>query len=481
MRRWDRLAVAGAIVVTGLWAGDAYGAATPATTTPATQPAGGGTHVVKKGQLNLDITGEGVFAAVEPALVRLKLKAYAGPLTVVSAAAPWSTVKKGDSLLELERQEIKWAVEQAETAAETARAAFRKAELDQELGQKADALALRIQEDAVKNAEAAVKWFETVDGPQMLKQLELQVKNIKDSVEDQNDELDQLRKMYNSEELTTATSDIVIKRSVRRLDQTRIVQQMTEQRADKMKNNEYPIAKQRVLDAQEQARQALAMLKLTQETGAVARKGGLVAARIAKEQAENKLKDIREDLALFSVKSPADGVVAYGQVVDGAWQGGDPKAFKPGEKLAAGATVMRVINPGKLDVEMSLTEAQAFWLEAGAKARVTPAAFPTLSYEGTASAPTVAPKASALGFVVTVALPQTDPRLLPGMKAQVKIEGQKKDAVLLVPLSAVADGKVTVKKDGKTEEKAVKLGRSDGANAEVVSGLNEGDEVVVKK
>jgi HlyD family secretion protein len=333
----------------------------------------------------------------------------------------------------------------------------------------------------VKNAEAAVKWFETVDGPQMLKQTELQVKAIKDNVEDQNDELDQLRKMYNTEDLTTATSDIVIKRSVRQLDRARIMHQMTEQRAEKLKQNEYPIAKQRVLDALEQARQGLEMLKVVQAQSAVTRKAGLVAARIAKEQAENKLKDIKEDLALFSIKSPADGVVAYGQVVDGAWQGGDPKAFKPGEKLAAGATVMRVIAPGKLNVEMSLTEAQAFWLDGGAKARVTPAAFPTLSYEGTVGAPTVAPKASALGFQVTIALPDADARLLPGMKALVKIEGPKKDPALLVPLSAVSDGKVTVKKDGKTEEKPVKLGRSDGTNAEVVSGLSEGDEVVVKK
>jgi len=454
-----------------------------ATTQPAaTQPAEK-THVVKKGTLTLEIQTDAALQASEPFELKLKLKGYGGPLTIASIAAPWSTVKKGDSLLECETTEIKWAVEGAENALAAAKANLKKAEADAELSVKGEALALRMQEDAVKHAEANVTWFDSVDGPQMLLSADLTVKNQKDSIEDQEAELDQLHKMYKSEELTNATADIVIKRAVRTLERSRIFLKMAEERRDKTKTNEYPISKQRVADGLEQARQALASLKIAQEASGVTRRGSLSAARIAVEQAEQKLNDLRNDLGFFSVKSPADGVVLYGQITEGSWQGGDPKAMKAGEKLTGGQMVMRVFTPGKLRMEIGLSEAQAFWVEPGIKAKVVPVAFPLTSYEGGCSAPVAAPKGNpgAFGYLMTVTLGDVDPRLVPGMKANVHIEAARLKDVLLMPVSCIADGKVSVKaKDGSFEKRDVVLGKSDGQQVEVSSGLSVGEEVLLQ-
>ena len=65
----------------------------------------------------------------------------------------------------------------------------------------------------MKEAEESVKWFETVDGPQMLKGVELNLEQAKNQMNDKGDELDQLKKMYKSEELTNDTADIVVKRA----------------------------------------------------------------------------------------------------------------------------------------------------------------------------------------------------------------------------------------------------------------------------
>jgi multidrug efflux pump subunit AcrA (membrane-fusion protein) len=84
------------------------------------------------------------------------------------------------------------------------------------------------------------------------------------------------------------------------------------------------------------------------------------------------------------------------------------------------------------------------------------------------------------GFMAPVTLPTTDARIVPGMKASVKIEAGKVDDVLLIPVAAVSGGKVSIKRDGKTEEKAVVLGKSDGEKVEVKEGLSEGDEILAK-
>ncbi|MCY2952743.1 MAG: hypothetical protein NTU53_12340 [Planctomycetota bacterium] len=457
-------------------------ATAPASQPAATQPAEK-THGVKKGTLDLDIQTESTLQPADAFELRLKLKAYAGPLTIATIAAPWSPVKKGQTLLECESTEIKWALEGAENALASARANLKKAEADAELAVKSEALALRMQEDATKNAEAAVKWFENMEGPQMLLQADLAVKNQKDSIEDQEAELDQLHKMYKSEELTNATADIVIKRAVRSLDRSRIFLKLQQERSDKTKTNDYPIARQRVADGLEQSRQALASLKIAQEATAVTRRGSLSAVRMAVEQAEQKLNELKNDLAFFSVKSPMDGVVLYGQIAEGVWQGGDPKTMKAGEKLMSGQMVMRVFAPGKLKMDIGLSEAQAFWIEPGLKAKVTAAAFPFTSYEGACGAAVAAPKGNpgAFGYQLPILSIGADPRVVPGMKASVRIEVARLKDVLLLPVSAVADGKVSVKaKDGSFEKRDVVLGKSDGQQVEVSSGLSVGEEVLLQ-
>ena len=279
----------------------------------------------------------------------------------------------------------------------------------------------------------------------------------------------------------SATADIVIKRAVRRLEVTKEMLKMQEEKRDKTKTFDYPIVKQRTVDAVEQTRQALASLKNVQAQAVVTRKSGLASARIASEQAEQKLVDLKSDQANFSFKADEDGMVMYKQLPE-TQPGSDKRALKAGDKLTAGQLVMRVVYPGRLKMDVILTEAQAFWVEPGSRARVTPAAFPQLSYEGTCGPVVGGNRISppGFGFAVPVTLPQTDARLVPGMKASVKIEAGKVEDVLVIPVAAVSGGKVSIKKDGKTEERAVVLGKSDGEKVEVKEGLAEGDEILAK-
>jgi len=455
-------------------------AAEKSSTGPATQP-GADTYKVKKGTLKLEVSTDGTLAALEPYETKLKSKAYAGQFTVVSAAAHGAMVRKGESILELDPKPFNWAVEGAENELATARANLKKAEADAELAAKGEALSLRIAEDGLKNSEGSLKWFEEVDGPQMLHLADLQVKMQKSQVDDQDDELDQLRKMYKTEDLTTATADIVIKRAVRRLEVSREMLKMQEEKRDKTKTFDYPIVKQRTVDAVEQSRQALTSLRNVQAQAAVTRKSGLATARIASEQAEQKLADLKSDQANFSFKAAEDGMVMYDQMPE-AQPGSDKRGLKAGDKLTAGQLVMRVVYPGRLKMDVTLTEAQAFWIDPGMRARVTPAAFPQLSYEGTCG-PVVGGNRTSppgFGFIVPVTLPQTDARLVPGMKASVKIEAGKVDDVLVIPVAAVSGGKVSIKKDGKSEDRPVVLGKSDGEKVEVKEGLAEGDEIMAK-
>jgi multidrug resistance efflux pump len=467
--------IAGCLLLAGAWVRAGEAPATQPVTQPATQP---NVHVVKAGTLVLEIQTEGTFQPAEPFEVKHKFKVYSGPLAVVAAAGQGAAVKSGEVLLDCERTNLNWTMEETEGAAAAARAAYKKAQADAELAVKSEALALRMQEDAVKNAEAALKWWNDVDGPQMLLSADLSVKYAQDNVGDQEDELDQLKKMYKTEDLTNATADIVIKRAVRQSERAKVSLDMQKARREKTKANDYPIARQKVVDALEQIRQQLASLKLTQEQAAVLRKNSLNSSRINLEQAEKKLAELKEDAAVFTIKAPFDGIVYYSQLPE------DQRALKAGEKIAAGGTIMRLMAAGKLKIDVNLGEAQALWVEPGMKARVTPTGVPTGVREGVCGVvvggPRGAPAVFSYQLPITFDGQPYDPRLVPGMKASVKIDAGRLENVLLVPINAVTNSSVTVRNaDGTTAMRKLVLGKSDGQQVVVLKGLTAGEEVML--
>jgi len=90
-------------------------------------------------------------------------------------------------------------------------------------------------------------------------------------------------------------------------------------------------------------------------------------------------------------------------------------------------------------------------------------------------------------FQVTIEVLSPNKSLLkPEMTANVEIVAAEKDKALLVPAEAVTRqrGKPVVavaRTDGATEERQVDVGITDDVSVEILSGLSEGESVVVQK
>ncbi len=471
-----------AVLLISAVAGAQTSAPSPATAPSATSAATQPVHKVAKGTIALVFTGVGTFEPIDPLEVRLRPQAYKGELKIIAAAANGVTVKAGDVLLELDPADLTRDLAGAENELVTAKANFEKARADAQLGSQADALALRMQQATLKNAEAAVSWWEQVEGPHMLKKAELAVRLSKASVEDQDDELDQLRKMYKDEELTSATADIVVKRAVRGFDISKQQLEIAQQSAEKTKALDHSLARQKVVDQLDQAKQQLAQLEATQQHAKVTRAAAVKTAELAAAAAEKQAAELKADRAALTTKAPFDGAVVYGSLTDGAWQGTDPRTLRPGEKIAAGAVVMTLAAPGKLRVSVDVPEAKLAWLTPGMKATLMSLAWPEMKLAGVCAAQP--PSGKGAGAEQTFKLPielstPPDARLSPGMKASVRIDAGKLTDVTVLPVTAVTGGVVRVRGgDGAPQEKEVTLGRSDGTLIEVRDGLKVGDEVI---
>ena len=176
-----------------------------------------------------------------------------------------------------------------------------------------------------------------------------------------------------------------------------------------------------------------------------------------------------------NVVAPADGTVQLIGVEEGkktasADGSGDVTAFT----LGSGGAVKMTVEVDELDVAK---------VQVGQSAEVTLDAFSGEKFAAEVSRISRIGKPSGSITVYETDLMLTgDDRLLEGMNGTAVILSERKENVLLIPLGAVHEdengsyvNRVTA--DGSTERAAIETGLSDGSNAEVLSGLYEGDEI----
>ena len=91
---------------------------------------------------------------------------------------------------------------------------------------------------------------------------------------------------------------------------------------------------------------------------------------------------------------------------------------------------------------------------------------------------------SVVYYTVRVAIPAGDvSHFFPSMTARAIIHGEERQNVLVVPLAAVRSDKVGefvyVIKDGQPIRTSVKTGMTGDSTIEIISGVEEGDEIVI--
>lgn len=446
------------------------------------------THVARKAALTPVFELDAAYEAARTHELRLRFESGSVDAALLEVAAHGAAVKAGDVLLKLDPASLQKQIAAAANELRGAKAAFTKARADQELGAKADALALAQAENALKDAEAELKDFDAVEGKHMILNAELGVKQMEDMLADQKEELDQLEKMYKSEELSNATAEIVVRRARRSLERSKSYAAIARESLDSIVKVKHPQQRRRHADAIESARSSLAQLKAQQALSATQREVELAKAEAAVRQQEEQLAKLKKDVDALTVLAPFDGRVFWGQFQNGQWppleQSG--QSLHVGDKPQAGAVLLTLCGTS-MRVRADLPEADYFALEPGAAAKVVPVARPDRTSAGKLVSKSVAAAARGAGaaFDAHIELEGAPAELLHGMKAKATLHGRELKDVVVVPLAAVKKegdkASVKVVKNGKPEDREVKTGFSDGKVIHVREGLTEGESVALPK
>ena len=307
----------------------------------------------------------------------------------------------------------------------------------------------------------------------MVAQVELNVKFMDDALHDQ------------TEELTNATSEIVVRRARRNLERTKTALDMGRAEAINVKSVKYPQMLHNLVHAIEVAKNQLDSVKSLQALSKVQREVESAKSKTALSTLEEQAAKLNKDLAMFAWHAPIDGRVFYGQFQHGTWATCEQVTpmLTAGEKVQAGQVLITVCGP-RTRARAELAEADFFDVGPGLDATVVPAASPDAKSEGTVKTKSLVKGATA-GFELHIEFKEAPQDLLPGMKGKATIKGKELKDVVLVPTTAVASqgAKFTlnVSKDGKSAPREVTVGKSDGKLTQIKTGLDAGEKVAVPK
>ncbi len=200
----------------------------------------------------------------------------------------------------------------------------------------------------------------------------------------------------------------------------------------------------------------------------------ILEAQIASAQTNLDLAQLRLEQAM--IVAPIDARVASVQI-------------KQGEQASPGAPAITLIDEGAYHIEVSVDEIDIDQIEEGQSVDIALDALPDRVVEGVIAeiAPTAATSgAGVVTYLVTINIDSGDIALKPGMTANATIVTDLLDGVLIVPNWAVRldreTGRAFVNRlaaDGAVEEVPVVTGLRNEQFSEVISGIDEGDVVVV--
>jgi HlyD family secretion protein len=194
------------------------------------------------------------------------------------------------------------------------------------------------------------------------------------------------------------------------------------------------------------------------------------------QQSQNKLRDLQEKLASAHVKAPINGTLYSFPV-----HMNDP--IKQGDLLAAIADLRQI------RVRAFVDEPELGLLEPGQTLVVTWDALPNHSWKGkTDQVPRqVVPHGTRTVGELLCPLNNDDQRLIPNTNVNIQIDLRTRENVITAPRGAViSEGShryVFVPADGgpttRIQKREVKIGIADSTTFEIVSGLNEGEQIVL--
>ncbi len=183
-------------------------------------------------------------------------------------------------------------------------------------------------------------------------------------------------------------------------------------------------------------------------------------------QLDNELKVLERTREKMQIRAPMDGVVT------------EVLAYR-GDLIAGGQEVARMISLDRI-VKVKVSEENFAGIEIGQIARVKFLGYGDSTYTGKVSKTLPVADPVTQRYTVHLDVDIDTEKLFPGLTGEATITLDERDKALIIPGTAIIGDRVFVVEDGLVSMRQIVKGYGSLTNVEILSGLEEGDQVIVE-
>jgi len=450
-----------------------------------------GMHKVATEFLKQETTLSGVFEATSMTEILIRPESWS-EFTVAEAVEHGAKVKKGEALITFDTKKIDEALEQAEAANRMSKLSLEQAEEEHKYYEKTLPLDVKAATRAKEIADEEFQQFMSKDKALAIKSAEFSLRFSKINLENAQEELKQLEKMYRAEDLREESEEIVLKRARDSVDQAKFFLEMSTARHDEFMKYTMPRREESIKEQTTRAGLGYEKTKATTPLVQSQKKLAQEKAKYDQSKSDEKLSKLKKDRAAMNLTAPVDGVVYYGKSTRGNWSAGSygtpTDKYQKHQSLRGEEVWMTIVKPRPIFVRISVSEKDLSGLRTGLTGKATVGALPDQKVLVRIESIATTPLGGSFDCKASVVSGDDNDRLMPGMTCSVKFVAFQKEAVAVPSAMVFTDERDDDKKyvwvkgsNGKTEKKEVEIGKIVGGKTEIVKGLKEGDLIFKEK
>ncbi|MEM9065449.1 MAG: efflux RND transporter periplasmic adaptor subunit [Planctomycetota bacterium] len=408
--------------------------------------------------------------------------------TIVEIIKEGTRVEQGEVLLKFNTEEIQSKIDEALLQVESAKNEASAAESSYRIQVSENDNALRNAELDLELAQLALQQW--LNGDDIKKQKELDVE-----IENRRRQLDRLREKYErSTELEAQgflstdewkldginLAEAEAAYEIAQLDKESYIQY---QRPKEMKSRESD-----VLNAEEEVKRVLEQNEINLQNKAADRASEQRRYQLRQDQ----LEKLQRELENATITAPTAGLVVYATSLDtGGWRGNNEGPLQVGRQLRPNELAIVLPDTSEMVASVRVHESLAGRIRPGQKANITVDAARGTTFSGSVESVGVLAESGGWRdpnrreYTVRLKINDPDPILKPSMRCEAELVLGEVDETLTVPVQSIfSEGSVRYvyrPAGAKYERVPVRVGRRSAMHAEVLAGIDAGDEVLLRE
>ncbi|KLU01627.1 Membrane-fusion protein [Rhodopirellula islandica] len=333
-----------------------------------------------------------------------------GELEIKKILPHGTEVKEGQTVIWFDTESIDKKLSAAEIDIRLARIAADDEQFAHDQFVAAQKLDRQDAERARQAAKQAYDNYMQFDRDRKIKSAEFDIKMSQASLDNAAEELKQLQQMYDADDLTEESEEIVLKRAKQSVESAQFRLESTEIRSNRTLKQSIPAEEARTEATWERAQMAYEKTLRNLESAKKKRDLERRKAADALSEKETDFEELREQRKSIVIQAPGKGILLYGELNRGALNA-KPSPIKVGSKVSTDQVIATVVQPNKMRIRLTLSEADLAGIQVGDSCVIKPA---------------IAPKEEVKGSIDSIA---SVPFMGTKFDATVKITGKLPEAV----------------------------------------------------